>query len=88
MMAIGAIQAINQVGKKVPRDYSIIGFDGIDTGQIIEPKLTTIKQNTDMIGKTAAEEILKMIEKKKRFNAGKTIVVDGQLLLGDSTRRL
>lgn len=88
MMAIGAIQAIQAVGKKVPEDYSIIGFDGIDAGQIITPKLTTIKQDTITIGKMAANEILKMINKKKRVNPGKSIVVDGYLIEGETVKKI
>lgn len=88
MMAIGAIQAIQAIGKKVPEDYSIIGFDGIDAGQIITPKLTTIKQDTVTIGKMAANEILKMITKRKRVNPGKSIVVDGYLIEGETVKKV
>lgn len=88
MMAIGAMQAIEQVGKSVPEDYSIIGFDGIEVGQIISPKLTTIKQDTEAMGKTAAREILKMIENKRKNNSGSSIVVDGYLLKGETVRKL
>lgn len=88
MMAIGAIQAIQAAGKSVPEDYSIIGFDGIDAGQIITPKLTTIKQDTATIGKIAANEILKMIDKRKRVNPGKSIVVDGYLIKGETVRKI
>jgi len=88
MMAIGAIEAIKEAGKKVPEDFSIIGFDGIDAGQIVSPKLTTIKQDTVTMGKTAAKEILKMIDKKKRHSSGKSIVIDGYLVKGCSVKRL
>ncbi len=88
MMAIGAIQAIQEAGKKVPDDFSVIGFDGIEAGQIVSPKLTTIKQDTVNMGKTAAREVLKMIDKKKRHSSGKSIVVDGHLIEGCSVKRL
>jgi LacI family transcriptional regulator len=88
MMAVGAIQAIQAAGKKVPEDYSIIGFDGIDAGQMITPRLTTIKQDTVKMGKMAAQELLKMVNKKKRYNSGKSLVVDGYLLEGESVKNL
>lgn len=88
MMAIGAIQAIQDAGKRVPEDYSIIGFDGIEASQIITPKLTTIKQDTVNMGKLAAKEILKMIDKNKRLNFGKVTVVDGYLLEGETVKSL
>ncbi len=88
MMAVGAMQAINCAGKSVPGDYSIVGFDGVEVGQIISPRLTTIKQDTEKMGKIAASEILKMIEKKRRSNSGRSIVVDGHLLEGETVRKL
>ncbi|MDY0010306.1 MAG: LacI family DNA-binding transcriptional regulator [Candidatus Izemoplasmatales bacterium] len=88
MMAVGAIQAIEAAGKKVPRDYSIIGFDGVEAGQIITPRLTTIKQDTETMGKIAATEILKMVSKNKRPTLGKRAVVSGFLIEGDTVRNI
>ncbi len=88
MMAVGAMQAIQLAGKSVPEDYSIVGFDGIEVGQIISPKLTTIKQDTEKMGQIAASEILRMIEKKRRSNSGRSIVVDGQLLEGGTVKKI
>lgn len=88
MLAIGALQAINQAGKKVPEDYSIIGFDGIDIGQLITPRLTTIKQDTIKMGRLAATQILKLIDDKNARRIGETITVDTYLITGETTRVL
>jgi len=88
MLAIGAIQAIKESGKSVPKDYSIIGFDGIDAGQLISPMLTTIRQNTEEMGKAAAKQVLKMIKSKKRIKKGEIITVETTVLEGETTRRL
>lgn len=87
-LAIGAIQAIHEKGKTVPKDYSIIGFDGIDLGQMITPRLTTIRQDTDRMGKIAANQILNMINDKNFRRTNETIMVDTQLITGESTRIL
>ncbi len=87
-LAIGAIQAIHENGKSVPEDYSIIGFDGIDIGQMITPRLTTIRQDTDRMGKIAANQILNMINDKNFRRTNETIMVDTQLITGESTRIL
>ena len=42
--AIGAIRAIKDFGLRVPEDISVFGFDGIEMGQYMVPKLTTIRQ--------------------------------------------
>jgi len=88
MLAIGAIQAIKQAGKSVPDDYSIIGFDGIDVGQIISPRLTTIKQDTRKMGGLAATYILQMIQEKRKVNVGETFTVDTYLINGETTKVL
>jgi len=88
MLAIGAMQAITQNGKRVPEDYSIVGFDGIDVGQIISPRLTTIRQDSRKIGKIAATNIIKMIDEKKKLKNGETITVDTYLINGETTKVL
>ncbi len=88
MLAIGAIQAIQEAGKSVPEDYSIIGFDGIDMGQLFTPRLTTIRQNTTKMGKIAAYQVLNMINDKNHKRTNETIAVDTQIITGDSTRVL
>lgn len=88
MLAIGAINACKKDGRSVPDDFSIIGFDGINAGQLISPTLTTIKQNTEAMGKTAAKNIIKMIGSKKQLSAGKTIEVPTAVLVGETTRKI
>jgi len=86
MIAIGAIQAIHEVGKSVPEDYSLIGFDGIDVGQMISPRLSTIRQDTDKMGKIAASQVLQMINDKNKRRVTETITVDTFLMNGETTR--
>ncbi|AZB41108.1 LacI family transcriptional regulator [Bacillus sp. FJAT-42376] len=65
-MAIGAMEAIKEKGLSVPEDISIIGFDDIDMAGYVTPKLSTIKQDTDAIGKQAAELLVRQIIQKKK----------------------
>lgn len=85
-LAIGAMQAIKEAGKSVPEDYSIIGFDGIDVGQLISPRLTTIRQDTTRLGKLAANQILQMINDKTKKRIHEPIIVDTFLITGETTR--
>lgn len=88
MIAIGAMQAIHENGLKVPEDFSIIGFDGIDIGQLITPRLTTIRQDSNKMGRIAANHILQMINEKNPRKFTKTVTVDTYLITGDSTKVL
>lgn len=88
LLAIGAIQAAREAGLKVPEDLSVMGFDGIDLGQMITPTLTTIKQNTALMGHMAAQNILDMIDQTQPKMRGECISVATELVLGDSTSQV
>ena len=51
------------------------------------PRLTTLRQDTAMIGKIAAEKLISLIENPKIALIEK-ISVDGELVKGDTVRRL
>jgi LacI family transcriptional regulator len=53
-MAFGALYAATQLGLKVPRDLSIIGFDDIPQAAESTPALTTIRQPSRAKGRMAA----------------------------------
>jgi LacI family transcriptional regulator len=61
-MALGVIKAAIKLGKKVPEDLSVIGFDGINISKLTNPEITTIAQPIYQIGYTAAEMLLDLIE--------------------------
>ena len=52
LSAIGAMNAVKKVGKTIPDDISIVGYDGIQMTQLMNPSLTTFCQNTYEIGRT------------------------------------
>ncbi len=60
--ALGVMNAIRRNGLKVPEDISVAGYDGISLAQALEPKLTTIRQDTDKIGTEAARQLISLIE--------------------------
>lgn len=62
VMAIGAIRAIHDRGMRVPEDISVIGFDGIDIGRYMMPRLTTIRQHREVIANRSVEVLLGCIE--------------------------
>ncbi len=50
LMAIGAVKAVRQIGRKVPQDVSVIGFDDSRMSEIMDPPLTVIRQPLREIG--------------------------------------
>ena len=63
-IAIGAIQALQEHGLNVPDDMSIIGCDDIEACKYTTPKLTTIRQNKEKIGRLAALMLYDLIHKQ------------------------
>ena len=61
LMAIGAMEAIRSVGKKVPKDIAVVGYDDIEVASFVRPALTTIRQDGVEMGKRAVREILHLI---------------------------
>ena len=84
---IGGINAIKSRGFSIPGDISVAGYDGINVAKVLEPKITTIEQDTKTIGKRAAEKLINLIEKPKTALIER-VIVEGKLLTGDSVRRL
>jgi len=61
-LAIGAMHALREVGKEIPKEISIVGFDDQDASAYLVPPLTTIRQPVDRVGVTAVELLLKNME--------------------------
>ena len=85
--ALGGINEIRERGFSIPEDISIAGYDGINIARILEPKLTTICQDTAAIGRIAAEKLVELIEHPKTTLIER-ITVDGTLFTGSSVKTL
>src|SRR5439155_7910759 len=60
-MAIGALRALREAGKRVPEDIAIAGFDDIPIAARTDPPLTTVRQPIHRMGVVAAETLIDMI---------------------------
>lgn len=83
----GGINAIGERGMRIPDDISVVGFDGIRIARHIEPKLTTLKQDTQQLGRRAAEKVISLIEHPKTTLI-EQIIVRGKVYEGGSVARL
>lgn len=61
VMAIGAIRALLDHGKRVPEDVSVMGFDGLDIVDYLSPRLTTIRQHREKIASRSLEILIDSI---------------------------
>lgn len=84
MMACGAYRAIRELGKSIPKDISIIGFDDNPLAEYLSPSLTTIRQDFYNKGYKAAEVLYKMIQGESESSR---VVQDHKLILRDSVAK-
>lgn len=61
-LAFGLYRGLEEKGKSIPDDYSIIGYDNIDMCEYVKPKLTTIAQPIVELGKASAKLLLSRIQ--------------------------
>jgi DNA-binding LacI/PurR family transcriptional regulator len=64
-MAVGAMNTAQELGLKVPKDISIVGFDDADIAAVSHPPLTTIRQPINQIGGAATECLISRINAKE-----------------------
>lgn len=85
VMAIGAIRALWDAGKRVPEDVSVIGVDGLAVGRYLVPQLSTVEQSAEQIASRSVGILLEAIEEGKK---GCHETVPFTLLLRESVRRV
>jgi DNA-binding LacI/PurR family transcriptional regulator len=62
MMAAGVLQAAHEHGVRVPEELAVVGFDDIAVAALLQPPLTTVRQEMEGLGRAAAEGLIQMIE--------------------------
>ena len=85
VMAIGAIRALRDMNYRIPADISVIGFDGTALAEYYNPKLATIKQQSEILAVRSVEILLNAIDLKK---SAVHEVVPFTLIAGESVRSL
>ncbi|GHJ47612.1 LacI family transcriptional regulator [Catellatospora sp. TT07R-123] len=64
-VAVGIISAAADRGLRVPDDLSVTGFDDIDLAQATNPKLTTVRQPLEEMGRMAVSLIIRLLDKHR-----------------------
>lgn len=85
--ALGVLNVANRRGLKVPDDISVAGYDGIPYTSVLEPNLTTVKQDVDKIGSEAAKRLISLIESPMTTSLER-ISLKSQLIKGGSVARI
>jgi LacI family transcriptional regulator len=83
LSALGAMDAARECGLRIPDDISIIGFDDIPQVSLVYPKLTTVRQPLEQMGRVAVKMLLEQIENHSR--PPQHITLATQLVIRDSS---
>lgn len=61
LLAIGAISALQEAGRRVPEDVAVVGFDNIPSAAFANPPLTTVLQDTKQAGEMLVDRLLRLV---------------------------
>lgn len=86
--AIGAIAALHEAGRHVPRDVSVVGFDDIAAAATVHPGLTTVRQPLREMGQTAASSLLQIIRSGKGRPAQSSVLISPSFVRRHSTAKV
>ncbi len=81
LTAFGAYKAIFDAGKRIPEDFSVMGFDGLEATRYYHPSLTTIVQPSSEMVKCSIELLMDAIAGKKEM---RQLIMEANLLERDS----
>ncbi|MEU7305277.1 LacI family DNA-binding transcriptional regulator [Streptomyces sp. NPDC048304] len=61
IIAIGALHGARRIGRRVPQDLAVIGFDGVRLGTLVEPQLSTVALDIRGLGALAVEQAARLL---------------------------
>jgi LacI family transcriptional regulator len=82
LSALGAMEAVREQNLRIPEDISVIGFDDISQAAVAYPKLTTVRQPLNQLGREAVKVLLKRLENPALEIC--RVMLETQLIIRDS----
>jgi DNA-binding LacI/PurR family transcriptional regulator len=73
-MAIGVLRAMSEMGKNVPKDVKIIGFDDVSYASLTTPALTTVHIEMVQLGTEAVQMLVNMVRGHKDVTMVKKLI--------------
>ena len=69
LMALAALQAVWESGRRPGRDVAVVGFDDLEAAALAHPPLTTIRQDRQELGTLAATAAIELSSDRRRRRA-------------------
>ncbi len=81
-MALGAMRALREAGKRIPDDVAIVGYDDMPFAARSDPPLTTVRQPIHRAGFVGAETLMELISEQDA--APRRVILPTELVIRDS----
>ena len=86
-VALGVYKYLNKVGIKIPDKVGVTGFSNNPSSETINPPMTTVDQQGYKMGRKAAKILLQKINNESIDSLDKTHIIEGELIIRDSSRK-
>lgn len=86
-MAMGAMKAVVESGKRIPDDIAIIGCGNLNYGSLLRVPLSSIDQESHSIGQQAAKLALALVAGQRSLHKSKPVLMKPKLIVRESTQR-
>jgi DNA-binding LacI/PurR family transcriptional regulator len=83
LMAVGALQALRDAGRRVPEDVAVVGFEDAPIAQSTHPPLTTVHQSPEEMGRAMVALLLDTMAAPEREHPGR--MLSTRLVVRDSS---
>ncbi|MEV4352057.1 LacI family DNA-binding transcriptional regulator [Actinoplanes sp. NPDC049596] len=81
-IALGLLRALNEHGRRVPEDVSIVGFDDVPEAEYFTPPLTTVRPDFDAAATATLELLLAQIEQEATADAARRTIAPSLVVRG------
>lgn len=87
VLAVGACRAIQEAGKRIPEDVSVLGFDGIELTRFFNPPITTMAQPVRDIALESIRVLMNMIEEEEPLHE-ESKIYPCELIIRESCKKI
>jgi LacI family transcriptional regulator len=85
LQAYGGLKMLREMGKKIPEDVAVLGFDDMPFSRISDPPLASVRQPMKKMGEVGAKLLLEAVAKKKFPN--KVVTLKSEIVLRKSCQK-
>jgi DNA-binding LacI/PurR family transcriptional regulator len=85
LMAIGALRALRDAGRRVPEEIAVVGFDDSPLSRVTDPPLSTVRQPVEVMGREMAEMLVRLISGTDGADLQQSAVLPTELVVRASS---